>query len=103
MMKLVVAVLVVMLLAAPVAVRGHEGHMHKALGTIAAIQGDLVEVKTTEGKTIKVTLAKKTVITRGTEKLDAGALKVGERVSVDYMEEKKVMVAHGVKLGAASK
>jgi hypothetical protein len=101
MMKFVIAVLVGLLVAAPVAVRAHEGHMHKALGTIATIQGDLVEVKTTEGKTVKVTLAKKTVITRGTEKLDTGALKVGDRVSVDYMEEKKVMVAHGIKLGTA--
>jgi hypothetical protein len=101
MMKFVIAVLVGLLVAAPVAVRAHEGHMHKALGPIATIQGDLVEVKTTEGKTVKVTLAKKTVITRGTEKLDTGALKVGDRVSVDYMEEKKVMVAHGIKLGTA--
>jgi hypothetical protein len=101
MMKVVIAVLVVMLAAAPVAVRAHGGHMHKALGTIAAIQGDLVEVKTTDGKTVKVTLAKKTAITRGAEKLDTGALKVGDRVSVDYMEEKKVMVAHGIKLGSA--
>jgi hypothetical protein len=101
MMKLVIAVLVVMLMAAPVAVRAHEGHMHKALGTIAAVQGDLVEVKTTGGKTVKVTLGKKTVITRGAEKLDADALKVGDRVSLEYMEEKKVMVAHGIKLGSA--
>jgi hypothetical protein len=101
MMKLVIAVLVGMLVVAPLAVRAHEGHMHKAFGTIAAIQGDLVEVKTTDGRTVKVTLGKKTVITRGGAKLDTAALKVGERVSVDYMEEKKVMVAHGIKLGTA--
>ena len=100
-MKSLIAVLVVMLLALPAAARAHEGHMHKALGTIAAIAGDLVEVKTTEGKTVKVTLAKKTAITRGAAKLDAAALKVGDRVSVDYMEEKKVMVEHGITLGAA--
>jgi hypothetical protein len=101
MMKLVIAVLVGVLLAGPVAIRAHEGHMHKALGTIAAIQGDLVEVKTTDGKSVKVTLGKKTVITRGADKLETGALKVGERVSIEYVEENKVMVAHGIKLGAA--
>ena len=100
-MKSVIALVLFALLSVPVAVSAHEGHMHKALGTIATIQGDLVEVKTTDGKTVKVTLAKKTAITRGTEKLDTGALKVGDRVSVDYMEEKKVMVAHGIKLGTA--
>ena len=45
--------------------------------------------------------------TRGKEKLTADAIKVGERVSVDYMEEKKMMMAHAVKLattaGAAQK
>ena len=40
----------------------------------------------------------KTAITRGKAKVDATALKVGERVSVEYMEEKKMNMAKTIKL-----
>ena len=99
----IVAAITVALLALPVVVvRAHEGHMHKALGTIAGINAERVEIKTTEGKTLTLVIDKKTAITRGKEKLDATALKIGERLSVDYMEQKKVMVAHTIKLGTIS-
>ena len=98
----IVAALMVALLALPVVALAHEGHMHKALGTVASINGDKVEIKTTEGKALTVVIDKKTAITRGKEKLDAMALKVGERLSVDYMEQKKVMIAHTIKLATAS-
>jgi hypothetical protein len=77
----------------------HEGHTHKALGTITSLQADKVEIKKTDGKALTVLLDKKTTVTRGKEKLDATALKVGERVSVEYMESNKVMTAHAFKLG----
>jgi hypothetical protein len=80
----------------------HEGHMHKALGTIASVQGEHVGIKTTDGKTMTVMLNKETTVTRGKTKLDATALKVGERVSVDYMEENKMMMAHAIKLATTS-
>jgi outer membrane lipoprotein SlyB len=90
-------------LAVPAVAGAHEGHMHKALGTISSIQGEHVEIKTTDGKTLTIMFDKKTTFTRGKEKLDATALKVGERVSVDYMEEKnKMMMARAVKLPTAS-
>ena len=98
----IAAAIMVTLLALPVAARAHEGHMHKALGTIASINAEKVEVKTTEGKTLTVVIDKKTAITRGKDKLDATALKVGDRLSVDYMEQKKVMIAHTIKLGTVS-
>jgi hypothetical protein len=97
-----VASVVAMALAFPVAARAHEGHMHKALGTITSVEGEHVGIKTTDGKTLTVMLDKKTTVTRGKDKLDASALKVGERVSVDYMEENKMMMAHAIKLGTTS-
>jgi hypothetical protein len=44
----------------------------------------------------------KTAVTRGKEKLDAAALKIGERVSVEYMESNKMMMAQAIKLGATA-
>jgi hypothetical protein len=94
----IVALVLTAALVLPVAALAHEGHVHKALGTIDSINGEHVGIKTTDGKTLTVMLDKKTVITRGKEKLDAAALKVGERISVDYMEENKMMMAQAIKL-----
>lgn len=98
----VAALVLATVLLLPVAALAHEGHMHKVLGTVASVQGQHVMVKTTDGKEVTVMLDNKTTVTRGTTKLDASAIKVGERLSVDYMEEKGMMMAHAVKLGAAS-
>jgi len=83
---------------APAVARAHEGHLHNALGTVASIDLPHVGIKTTAGKTLTIMLDKETTVTRGKEKLDASALKVGERVSVDYMEDKGMNMAHAVKL-----
>ena len=90
-------------LLAPSVVRAHEGHLHNALGTVATIDGQHVAIKTTGGKSLTVMLDKETSVTRGKEKLDASAVKVGERVSVDYMEEKGMNMAHAIKLATAKK
>ena len=95
----IAAIVVMMALAYSSSAVAHEGHAHKALGTITSVQGDKVEVKTTDGKMLTLVLDKKTTVTRGTDKLDTTALKTGERVSVEYMEAKKVMTAHSFKLG----
>lgn len=96
------ALAAVLALAVPGTLAAHEGHTHKVLGTVASVQGNHVEVKTTDGKSVTVMLDAKTKITRGTEKLDASAIKVGGRVSIDAMEEKKMMMAQSVKLGTAT-
>jgi hypothetical protein len=88
-------------LALPVVAYAHEGHVHNALGTITSVQGGQVVLTTRDGKALTVLLNRKTTVTRGKDKLDASALKVGERVSVDYLEENKVMMAQTIKLGAA--
>lgn len=87
----------------PVVARAHEGHMHHVLGTVEKVNGPHVDVKTPDGKTVTVMLDKDTTVTRGKDKLDASAIGVGERVSIDYMEENKMLMAHAVKLGAAPK
>ena len=102
MKQLVIAAIVCTALLIPTIVRAHEGHMHKALGTVSSINGAHVVVKTTDGKSLTVMLDKDTTVTRGKDKLDASALKVGERLSVDYMEEKGMMMAHAIKLSTAS-
>jgi hypothetical protein len=103
MKKWMILSVVCLALLAPVVARAHEGHAHKALGTVSAVNGDHVTVKTTDGKTITVMVDKKTAVTRGKEKLAADAVKVGERVSVDYMQEKDMLMAQAVKLSTTAK
>lgn len=48
-------------------------------------------VKTADGKTVMVMLDAKTAVTRGKTKLDATAVKVGERVVAEGIEEKEMI------------
>ena len=98
---LIIAVALAGAAALPVAVFAHEGHVHKVLGTIASVQANQVEVKTTAGNVLAIVFDAKTPITRGKTRLDATALKVGDRVSVDYTEAKKTNTAKAIKLGAS--
>jgi hypothetical protein len=68
---------------------------------VASVDGPHVALKTTDGKSMTVMLDKATEITRGKEKVEASAIQVGSRISVDYMEEKGMMMAHAVKLSTA--
>ena len=55
-----------------------------------------------DGKTVMVMLDAKTAITRGKTKLDADAVKVGEQVVTEGIEEKEMIMAKTVKLGGAA-
>jgi hypothetical protein len=95
----IVIVVLLASLGVATAALAHEGHMHKALGTVVSVQGEKVEIKTTDGKPLTLVLDKTTAITRGKDKIEITALKAGDRVSVEYMEANKILTAHSVKLG----
>ena len=97
----IAASIIALTLSVPATLLAHAGHMHKVLGTVTSVQSPHVEIKTNDGKTMTVMLDKDTTVTRGSEKVDASAVKAGDRVSVDYMEEKGMMMAHAIKLGTA--
>ena len=101
--KWFVGMVLAAMLAIPAVGWAHGGHTHKVMGNVSSIQGNHVEVKTTDGKVVMVMLDEKTAITRGKTKLDATALKVGVRVSIDATQEKEqaMMMAKAVKLAAA--
>jgi len=80
----------------------HEGHPHRFLGTLSAVHGSQLEVKTTDGKTVVFTLDAKTVIQQGRAKADVKELKVGERIVISALPVAagKVMTAINVQLRA---
>ena len=100
MKKWMLAWLVAIAIVLPAAAWAHEGHAHKVLGTISAVQANRVELKTPEGKVVTVTVNAKTIYARGKQKVDASALKVGERVVAEVASEKD-MIATSVMLAAA--
>ena len=79
----------------------HEGHDHKVMGTISSIAGSNLMVKTTDGKTMMVMLDAKSKITRGKITVAAGDLKVGDRIVATGPEEKEMVTAKTVQIGAA--
>jgi hypothetical protein len=96
----VAALVLALAVTVPSLSSAHEGHAHKYMGTVTARQGDQLELKTPEGKTVRVVLNGKTAFARGKQKLDGAALKVGERVVVEVADE-KTMIASSVTMAAA--
>lgn len=79
----------------------HEGHDHKIMGTIAAIEQTKIDVKTRDGKTVTIVLAAATKILRGTAAAAVGDLKVGERVVVNVGAGKEPLTAKDVRVAVA--
>ena len=98
---LMVAVALIAALALPAVARAHGGHAHKVMGTVTGVEAPHVIVKTTDGKTVMVMWDAKTKFTRGKIKVDATAVKVGDRVVAEGAEEKEMIMATSVQLGAA--
>jgi hypothetical protein len=88
-------------LLVPTVGRAHE-HDKTVMGTVSTIDGNNLTVKTADGKSVMVMMDAKTKITKGTTKLPATALKVGDRVVASGPEDKSMIMAETVKLGAAS-
>ena len=82
---LVAAALIAALVAPALA---HEGHAHKVLGTVTARQDNRLQLTTADGKTVTVVLNDRTKFARGKQKVDAAALKIGERVVIEVAGEK---------------
>ena len=88
-------------LVLPTLALAHGAHVHKVVGTVAAVNGNKVTVKTTDGKDAVVMLNAKTRITQNKLKADAAALKVGTRVLAEGTEAKGVVTATVVQVGTA--
>ena len=77
----------------PSTVGAHEGHAHKFMGTVSAVTATQIELKTPEGKMVTAKLTPKTTFARGKQKVDAAAVKVGERVVVTVPSEKEMIAS----------
>ena len=78
--------LIVVLAVSPVAL-AHEGHPHRFMGTVSAVQGDQIEVKLTDGSTVTFALDKETIYRQGKTKVVGKLPTAGERIVVSAMPE----------------
>jgi hypothetical protein len=76
--------------AAAGAARAHEGHEHKLMGKVVSVQAERIEVETRDGKKVTGVLGPETRYLRGKTAAALADVKVGERVVIVVVEEKKV-------------
>ena len=99
-MKLTIAVLALCLFTLPVISAAHPGHEHKILGTISAVDGSKITVKSTDGKEQVIELSSATKVLNGKVKGDARELKVGMRVVVNVGDGVEPLKAKEVQYSA---
>jgi hypothetical protein len=85
----------------------HEGHLHRLMGTVAAIHGERLQVKATTGETSEVVVNDKTRILRGVTEQKASDIKPGQRIVVTMVESKDkagkaLLTAKEIRLGSPS-
>jgi hypothetical protein len=97
------AVAAALVLSFAAAALAHEGHPHRFLGTLSAVNGSQIQVKTTDGKDVTFVLDAKSVIQQGRVKAEVKDLKVGERIVVSALPVAagKTMTAINVQLRVA--
>ena len=95
MKNLILAAFVLAVLA-PAATLAHPGHEHKLMGTITAIAGNKVSMKTTEGKDVTFAVIPTTSFKSGKGKGAQSDLKVGLRIMVNAGDGAEPMKAKEV-------
>jgi len=78
---------VAVLLAPAGALLAHEGHAHKVMGKVVAIDAEQIEVESTDGKKVAGVLSGDTKYLRGEAAVTREDVKVGERVVIVVVED----------------
>lgn len=99
-MKRIVLAALVLALLVPAAAFAHPGHEHKLMGTITAVDGNKVSMKTTEGKATTFEVTPITSFKRGKQKGSQADLKVGLRIVVNAGDGAEPLKAKEVQYAA---
>jgi hypothetical protein len=99
-MRTVGATLVFLLLVALAPALAHDGHTHRIMGTITAVDGKHMDVKTPSGEVLSIQINDKTLVTRAKRKIALDQVKKGGRVVVDIGNGEDPLIAREIQLGA---
>lgn len=80
----------------------HEGHEHKMMGTVTAVDATHLDMESKDGGKLSVLLNKETKCFKGDAPAAVSDIKVGDRVVVSAVEQGKEMLAREVRMAAAS-
>ena len=83
-----------------VAVRAHDGHVHRIMGTVTARDAKHIEVKTPSGEVLSIALTPKTTALRDKKRVDLKEVQVGRRVVVDIGNGEDPLLAGEIQVGA---
>ena len=78
----------------------HDGHTHRIMGTITAVDGKHLEVRTPSGENLSIQINDKTVTTRAKRKIALDQVKKGGRVVVDIGNGEDPLIAREIQVGA---
>ncbi len=98
MRNIVVALSLFVALALPGSLLAHEGHKHKEMGTVVAVDASHVEIETKDAKKVSVLVNKETKYLRGKTLVTAKDIKVGERIVVTVVEKEGKKIASEILL-----
>lgn len=98
--KLSVLVALVVALALPAALVAHEGHAHKLMGTVAAVdaKANRIDIKTQDGQTVSFTVNGETRYLKGKVAASLKDVQVGGRVVATVVKEGGATTASEVQL-----
>src|SRR3970040_1613711 len=101
MRSIATAAALVVALTLPARLAAHEGHAHKMIGTVTAVDASRLEMETKDGKTVSVVLTVETQYRRGKTAIKAGDVKAGDRAVVTMTTKEGKMIASEVLVGTA--
>jgi hypothetical protein len=100
MIKTIGAALVLLVFVALAPALAHDGHTHRIMGTITAVDGKHMDVKTPSGEVLSIQINDKTLVTRAKRKIALDQVRKGGRVVVDIGNGEDPLIAREIQVGA---
>ena len=97
--KWAIAGLVLAVAVLPRVVAGHDGHVHRIMGTVTASDAKHLAVKTPSGEVLSIAVTAKTVVTRAKRKVAVAEVQTGRRVVVDIGNGEDPLIAREIQVG----
>lgn len=101
MKRIAAAVFLLTILAFPGVPAAHEGHSHRVMGIVKAVDAAHMEIERKDGDKVSVSLNADTKYRRGKASVTAAEVKVGDRVVVTLVEKEGKKIAQEVLLAPA--
>lgn len=97
-MRRIAVVAAVMLALTASGAWAHEGHAHTVMGTVTALDAQVIKVKTPSGEVLSIAITNKTSVLRAKRKVPIADVQVGRRVVVDIGNGEDPLIAREIQV-----